>query len=196
MGMTIWKIFFRLLLAVVIGAIASLLFQSVLPAKEAQALGLLIGAVELVGSLFTSQSGAGGGVRIMLRMGEVLLSWPVAAWALMAAGLHDPGIRLGLAAGIASAVGMGAARFGYGKDTARLVAVLVACAIPIYALVSALLSGDAKAMIAACLAAAVAPITASVAHVWPDTHSVRFVSASVLCVAGGMAVFVSSLLMG
>lgn len=195
MGMTIWKILFRIALAAVIGAIASLLFQSVLPVAEAQVLGLVIGAVELAGSLFTSQSGAGGGIRVMMRMGEVLLSWPAAAWGLMLLGMGDPGIRLGLAAGIASAVGMGAARFGYGKDSARLIAVLIAVAIPVYALVSAILGGDPKALIAGCIAAAVAPVTASVAHVWPSSHASRFVAASVLCAAAGVAVLVSSVLM-
>lgn len=88
-----------------------------------------------------------------------------------------------------------AARFGYGRDNARLVAVLIAVSIPVYALISAILSGEPKGMIAACLAAAVAPITASVAHVWPSSHASRFVTASVLCGGAAMAVFVSSFLL-
>ena len=193
--MTLWKLLFRVLLAAIIGSVAALLFRSVLPAAEAQVLGIVIGIVELAGSLVTSQHGAGAGIRVMLRSGEVLLSWPLAAWALMAAGLTDPGVRLGLAAAVASAVGMGAARFGYGKDSARLVAVIIAVSIPIYALVSAILGGEPKAMIAACVAASIAPITASVAHVWPDAHASRFVTASVLCGLGAAAVFVGSVLL-
>lgn len=190
MKMAFWKIVFRVLVALIIGAMAGLLFQAVLPKEEARLLGIGVTIAELVGSLATAQHGAGHGLRMMMRMGEVLLAWPLAAWVLMWAGVDHPGVRIGVAAAIASAVGMGAARHGNGRESARLVAVIIAVAIPCYVVLSAVASGDARSLIAACLACAVAPMTASVAHVWPDARRGQFVAASVVCAASSLAVFV------
>lgn len=191
--MTFWKIAFRVLLAMIVGALAGALFKSVLPAALAYVVAIVVTVAELVASLASGQRGAGGSVRLMMRMGAVLLSWPITAW-LLAFAFEDRGVRIGLAAAVASAIGMGAAKNGYGQDTARLFTVLVATAIPVYAALAAVLSGNGPAMIAACGATAVAPLTAAVANVWPATHHARLMTASAVCVAAGFAVFLRTLI--
>lgn len=188
------KLIFRILLALLIGVLAGLLFRAVLPAPAANAVAVGVAVIELVGSLATAKSGGGHGIRFVLWLGEVILAWPIAAWVLAWAGLHDRGVRVGLAAAIACAVGMLAARHGYGRENARLVAIIVAVAIPAYAILAAVASDDGRAVIAGCLAAAVAPTTAAIAHVWPDAHYDRLMAASVVCLIAAGVVLARTIL--
>lgn len=196
MELGFWKIIFRILLAAFIGALAGLLFRSVLPAAGANGIAIGVAIIELVGGLATARNSAGVGIRFMLWLGEIVLAWPCAAWLLVMAswwapawlGLTDRGFRIGLAAAIACAIGMFAARHGYGRESARLVAIIVAVAIPAYAILAAVVSGDGLAVIAGCIAAAVAPATAGVAHVWPDGHYERLRTAGAICLIAMIAV--------
>lgn len=192
---TFWKLVGRIILALVIGALAAALFHSVLPSGWAELIGLCIAVAEFAAGLFTSQHTAGGGIRTMLRMGEVTLSWPIAAWIVYgieryALNINSPdrGVQIGLGAACAALVGMAASRHGYGHESARLVSVLIACVIPAGVMLFAIAGSDHLGVLAAIVACAIAPVTAGVAHVWPDGHHLRLQYASMLCVAAGAAV--------
>ncbi|HEX7325346.1 MAG TPA: hypothetical protein VF292_08350 [Rhodanobacteraceae bacterium] len=140
------------------GALAAyILFKSVLPAPAVEAVSIVIFVAGLIGFIVTAKSGAGHGFRLLLRLGWVVLVWPLFAWALQYAGLHDRGVRIGLAAAAAAGVGLWLGQTkGSKEDTQRLMAVMAAVAIPAYAMIHALVSGDGSSLIAACVAVAVA----------------------------------------
>lgn len=188
MRSTFWRVLFRVLLAALIASLAAALFREVLPYTASYVLGGAVFIAELASGLATGRHAAGGGVRVVLALGEVLLAWPLAALVLNY--LHVLPVRperVAFAAMVACAVGALAARHGSGRDSKRLLAVAVACAIPVYALGAALLSGDRWAAAIGCMACAVAPLTASIAHVWPDAHHARLQDAFVVCGAAGFA---------
>ncbi|HEU0276248.1 MAG TPA: hypothetical protein VFQ95_00275 [Rhodanobacteraceae bacterium] len=114
-----------------------------------------------------------------------LRSTTLAAWALVVVGVPDRGVRIGLAAAVAAAVGMLASRHGSGRDSARLVTLIFAMLIPLYAALRAVFAGGAGAMAVACLAVAVAALTASLGNVWPDGYERKFTAAAgiALCAA-------------
>lgn len=179
------KILFRLLIAIVVALIAMYLFRAVLPARVAYAVGIITGVAELAGSLMTSKSGAGHGFRLLLLLGEVVLAWPIAALALQYAGLDDRPVRIGFAAAVSAAVGLLGQRHGSGRDTKRLLTVIAATAIPAYSMLVALRSGDAFALIASCVAVAVALFTVRATQVLPAGHKDATVAA--VCVVAAAA---------
>lgn len=190
MTRSIFGIGWRVLIAVVVGVIAMYLFRSVLSARGAEAVGIIVAVAELGGSLLTSKSGAGHGFRFLVRLGEVVLSWPVAAYVLQYVGVGDRDMRIGFAAAVSAAIGMLAQRHGSGRETRRLVTVACACAIPAYAMIHSILSGDAYAVIASCVAVAIALCTVRVAVPGlPPKHRDALVACAgaVLC-AGVLAV--------
>lgn len=169
------RILFRLLFASLIFALGWALFRQVLPETAACAVAIILAGAELFSPALIStstNSGMGGGLRLFMRLGATLIIWPLAAWALSAAGLDDRPARIAIAAAIASAVGVMAAGHGSGRDTVRLWAVTSAGAAPVYALVHALVSVPVGPLAVACGcgAVAVALLVARQAIVWPIQH--------------------------
>ena len=168
-------ILFRLFLSSLIFALGWALFRQVLPVPAAVLVATILALAELFAPMFTrtgTNSGIGGGLRLFVRLGASLITWPLAAWALSVAGLADRPARIATAAALASAVGVMAAGHGSGRDTVRLWAVTVAAAMPGYALVRALISTpvDPIAIGCGCMAVAIGLIVARQAIVWPIRH--------------------------
>jgi len=164
----------RLFLASLIFAFGWALFREVLPVPAACGVAIVLALAELAAPAI-ARSGAGnvgGGLRLLVRLGATLITWPIAAWALDVAGLADRPARIAIAAAIASAGGVMAAGHGSGKDTARLWAVVAAAAVPVYALMQALACApvDPLAVTCACGAVAIALLVTRQAIVWPLEH--------------------------
>jgi len=180
------RIVFRLLFSSLIFALGWALFRQVLPASAAVAVAIILALAEQFAPAVIrtgTNSGMGGGLRLFVRLGATLMTWPLAVWALSAAGLEDRPARIAIAAAIASAVGVMAAGHGSGRDTMRLWAVTAAVAVPAYALARALVSVpvDPLAVACGCGAVAVALLVARQAIVWPIQHE------RVLVLAAGAA---------
>ena len=169
------RILFRLLFSSLIFALGWALFRQVLPAAAAVAVATILALAELLAPVVTStgtNDGMGGGMRLFLRLGASLITWPLAAWGLSVAGLADRPARIAIAAALASAVGVMAAGHGIGRDTVRLWAATVAAAVPVYALTLALVSVpvDPLAVACGCGAVSIALLVARQAIVWPIQH--------------------------
>lgn len=163
----------RLFLASLIFAFGWALFREVLPVPAACVVAIVLALAELAApAIARSGAGVGGGLRLLLRLGATLIAWPIAAWVLDVAGLADRPARIAIAAAIASAGGVMAAGHGSGKDTARLWAVVAAAAVPVYALMQALVCApvDPLAVACACGAVAIALLVTRQAIVWPLEH--------------------------
>jgi hypothetical protein len=193
------RILFRLLFASLTFALGWALFRQVLPQPAASAVAIVFALAELFAPVVIrtgTNRGMGGGVRLFLRLGATLITWPLAAWGLSAAGLADRPARIAIAAAIASAVGVMAAGHGSGRDTVRLWAVMAAAAVPVYTLAHALVSMpvDPLAVACGCGAVAVALLVARQAIVWPIQHervlALATGAASLAGVLAGVLVFV------
>jgi hypothetical protein len=183
MTMTILKFLLRLVLAVLIGVIGYGYFSLVFPVGVALVIAWGLGVAELLAPLIAGKGDSGGSLRVLLRVGAALLIWPALSWIAAKAGADQvTAIVLGSAA--ACALGVLSARRGSGEDNARLAGVIVACALPLYALAIALPAGLLPAS-AACLAAAVAPLTARQAHIWADRHEAHLLGAAAVALVGG-----------
>lgn len=183
-GGGIFRLALKLGVAVLVGWLAVLLFGQVLPRRVALGVGIVLGLLELAGA---ASGGNRGPLRLTLKLGEVVLTWPLAALAFQFIGVTDRGTRIGLAAAIAAGVGMAASRHGSGRESARLLTLMLAMAVPVYAVARAVVAGQRLGMVAACLAAAVAPVTAGVANVWPDGHHSRLLAAAFIALAAAVA---------
>lgn len=187
------RIVFRLFLSSLIFALGWALFRQVLPGPAAVGVAIILALAELFAPAVTrtgTNSGMGGGLRLFVRMGATLITWPLAAWALSAAGLEDRPARIAIAAAIASAVGVMAAGHGSGRDTVRLWTVTAAVAVPAYAIVRALVSVpvDPLAVACGCGAVAVALLVARQTIVWPVQHErVLALAACAVSLAGALA---------
>lgn len=180
------RILFRLLFASLTFALGWALFRHVLPEPAASAVAIVLALAELFAPVVIrtgTNSGMGGGVRLFMRLGATLITWPLAAWGLSAAGLADRPARIGIAAAIASAVGVMAAGHGSGRDSVRLWSVAAAAAVPVYALAHALVAVpvDPLAVACGCGAVVVALLVARHANGWPIHHE------RVLALAAGAA---------
>ena len=184
--MTWLSILIRLVIAVAIAAFADKYFAAVLPNIAAIAIAIGVALAELVGPAFAGKNGSGGGLRVLARCGAALVVWPGIAWLLELAGLADRDSRIAIAAACACGVGVLAAGHGQGRDNARLVTVIIAAAIPAYALLVAINGGSMLSVALGCLAVAVAPLTAQAAHVWPDAHKSKMMMASAVAVAAAV----------
>ncbi len=187
MQSSLLKFIFRLLLGIIVAILAGALFGQVLPASAVWAVVVVVACAEFLGGVVGQHGGAGSSARLMVRMGATVAAWPLTALVLSYV-IENRDVRIGLAAAVASIVGMGAAKNGSGRDSARLLTVIIAVAIPAYAALMAVLSGDRWAMVAACVAVAVAPLTALLAWVWPDAHHEKLLAASGLAAVAGCAV--------
>jgi hypothetical protein len=186
------KFLLRLFVASLIFTGGWALFRLVLPLPAACVLAVVLAIAELLAPAMVSAGagGFGGGLRLFVRMGATVISWPVFAWMLEVAGMTDRPARIALAAAAASAAGVLAAGHGSGKDTVRLWAVTAAVALPAYAAMQALLVDpvDPLAVAAASVAVVVGLLVARQAIVWPTNHSrVLVTAAGAVALAGAFA---------
>lgn len=183
-----FRFLLRLLIALVIAWFGYVYFGAVLPDPAARIVAIVLAVVELLGPMFTSRGGAS--MRLLVKAGAAFLAWPGFAWLLLSAGLTDRGARIALAAAAASTLGVFAADHGQGREHARLAATLIAIAIPVYALATALVGGTHLEAAAGCLAVATAFVTAKIALVWPDRLENLMVGGAVLAATAGAATLV------
>lgn len=155
----------KLFFAFLTFAVAGWLLLQVLPVPAAWALAAVLAGIELVGG----RGSSGAGLRAVARLDATLLAWPAAALLLTYAGVADRDARIALAAAVAAAAGVAAARHGSGADSNRLWSVVAAVAIPAYAMLHTISLPvlDPLALTGSCLAAAVAVLVARSAIVWP-----------------------------
>ena len=171
------RTFFAIAIAVAIGVLAAWLFSLVVPLPIAAVLGIVLGAVELVGS------SRGQSISAILRVDALLLAWPIAAAALYFAGIADRGLRISIAAGIAAVFAGIAGGRSSGEDDSRMRIAIVSVVIVSYALLRVLVRPlDPWALVAASAAAAVPLLTISgCAIVLPRTHKQALRVAAYLC---------------
>ena len=171
------RTFLAVAIAALIGILAAWLFAGVLPLPIAAVLGIVIGAVELVGSA------RGQSIRALMRVDALLLAWPIAAAVLWLAGMTDRGMRIAISAGIAAIFAGIAAGRGSGDDDARMRIAILSVLICGYALLRTLVRPmDPWALVAASAAAAVPLLTISGgAVVLPRTHKTALRAGAYLC---------------
>ena len=172
------RTFLAVAIAVAIGILAAWLFSLVLPLPIAAVLGIVIGAVELVGSA------RGQSIRALMRIDALILAWPVAAAALYFAGMTDRGLRIAIAAAVAAVFAGIAAGRGSGDDDSRMRIAILSVVIVGYALLRVLVRPlDPWALVAASAAAAVPLLIVSGgAIVLPRTHKTVLRVGAYLCV--------------
>lgn len=162
--------FGRLFASMLVFAFGWVLFRQVLSEPAAGSLATILALAEMLPAMSGRASGGfGGGLRLFVRLGASIISWPIVVWLLQIVGISDRPVRIALAAAAASAAGVLAAGHGSGKDTARLWAVVAACVLPVYALMQAMLVSptDPLAMTAGCCAVGVALLVSRQSIVWP-----------------------------
>ena len=171
------RTFLAVAIAVAIGVLAAALFATVVPLPVAAVLGIVLGAVELVGS------SRGQSISALLRVDALLLAWPIAAAVLDFAGLADRGLRIAIAGGIAAIFAGIAAGRGSGDDDSRMRIAILSVLIVAYALLRTLVRPlDPWALVAASAAAAVPLLMISGgAIVLPRTHKLVLRSGAYLC---------------
>ncbi|MHB1537484.1 MAG: hypothetical protein ACYCYN_03095 [Solirubrobacteraceae bacterium] len=169
----------RLFFAFLTFAVAGWLLLQVLPVPAAWALAGVLAAIELVGG----RGSSGAGLRAVLRLDATLLAWPLAALLLTYADVADRDARIALAAAVAAAAGVAAARHGSGADSNRLWSVVAAVCIPLYAMLRTISLPvlDPLALAGSCLAAAVAVLVARSAIVWPPLQRAALLAGAAAC---------------
>lgn len=188
------RILFRVLLAIIIAMVGYWYFSALLPPAGAMTIAVIIAFAELAGSLFArgGSAGAGGGMRVVLRSGLPLLTWPGFAWLLVAVGVGERDLRIALAATAACLLGAFAAHHGQGRNQYHLLAILVVASIALTSLAVALLSGSRHAVAAGCLAVAVAVWVTRASHPWGDAQAKWLATSSAMVLISGAAVFATS----
>lgn len=181
------KFFLRLFIASLLFVGGWWLYRAVLPNLAAVALATVLALAELIGPMLGG--GAGGGLRLLVKLGASLIAWPLLDLGLQWLGVADAPLRVALAAAGAAALGVLAAGHGSGKEGARLAAVLIASGLSLYGLVQALVFSplDPLSIAAGCAGIAVALGVARQGLLWPQAHSrwLLFGAAAAL-VAGGL----------
>ena len=190
------KTMFRLLVASLIFVGTYWLFAQIQPTPVAAAIAALLALAELFEPAIAGRSGAGGGLRLFVRLGATLISWPAFALLLQFAGMADRPLRIASAAAAASAAGVLAAGHGSGRDTVRLWAVIAACVVPLDALLQALMASpiDHLALAAGAGAVAVAALVARQSIVWPQEHARLLLLCAGACACAGALVALPALL--
>lgn len=191
------RFMFRLFLASLFFIAAYWLFAQIQPLPVALALGILAALAELFEPVIAGRSGggAGGGLRLFVRLGATLISWPAFALLLQYAGMADRPLRIAIAAAAASGAGVLAAGHGSGRDTVRLWAVISACAVPLDALLQALMAAPLGhlAIAAGAGAVAVAALVTRQSIVWPHEHSRLLLLCAAACTCAGALVALPAL---
>lgn len=181
------KTLLRLFLASLIFIGAYWLFAQVQPMPVAAVIAALLALAELFEPAIVGRAGAGGGLRLFVRLGATLISWPAFALALQYAGMADRPLRIAAAAAAASGAGVLAAGHGSGRDTVRLWAVVAAAVVPLDALLQALMSAplDTLAIAAGAGAVAVSLLVARQSIVWPNEHGRLLLACAGACAGAG-----------
>jgi len=174
----------KLLLTAAVGGLAYVYFAAVLPATVAAVAAALLVLAEWTGIL--SKLGHAraheAGIRSLPRIGLPLLLWPGAALVVGSAFHLDRNSSIALASCLASGAGCFGAGRGWGREGARLAAVGIAAALPLYALCLAILEhASPLAMAFATAGVAVVPLVARAAGAWPGRHEQALVIGSVAC---------------
>lgn len=183
------SLLFRFLLAIIIAALGYWWFSAIMPRPFAAIVGLFVGAAEFVGPLVTRGGGrgAGSGLRMLFWFGLPLLAWPGIAM-LIGMWIPDRATHVALAAIIATMFGVFTAHHGQGRDQHYLISVLIAVAIPVAAMASAIANESEWGTAAACIAIGVAPLVAKNDHVWADSHDRYLGIASIVAFVGAALV--------
>ena len=172
------RTFLAVAIAVAIGVLAAWLFSLVVPLPIAAVLGIVLGAVELVGS------SRGQSISAILRVDALLLAWPIVAAVLDFAGMQDRGLRIAIAGGIAAVFAGIAGGRSSGEDDSRMRIAILSALIVGYALLRTLVqpAWDLWALAAAAAAAAVPLLTISGgAIVLPRSHKIVLRTGAYLC---------------
>ncbi len=190
------KLMMRLFLASLFFVGGYWYFAAVQPTPAAAIIAALLALAELFEPMIAGRSGAGGGLRLFVRLGATLLAWPAFALALEFAGMADRPLRITISAAAASAAGVLAAGHGSGRDTVRLWAVIAAAIVPLDALAQALLASPADhlAIAAGAGAVAVAALVARQSIVWPNDHSRLLLACAGACGIAGLLVALPALI--
>lgn len=182
------KFMMRLFLASLFFIAAYWLYAGIQPLSVALSIGILVALAEVFEPAIAGRAGAGGGLRLFVRLGGTLISWPLFALALQFAGMADRPERIAIAAAAASGAGVLAAGHGSGRDTVRLWAVIAASAVPLDALLQALLVApvDHLAIAAGAGAVAVSALVARQSIVWPNDHARLLLACAAACTCAGL----------
>lgn len=185
--MQILSLAFRLLLALLVGALVAWYFGIIMPAGLAAVVGIAAGIAEFFGLGGGGGRGHGAGLRIALRAGLPLLSWPAFVLIARAVGVHDAALAVALAAIPAAASGVFTPHRGQGREQGYLIAIMIASAVPLFAFAGALHAGSVSACAAAAAAAAAACGAARLAQVWSDEASRLLLAGCGIAAAGALA---------
>lgn len=189
------RVLLRLFLAGLIFVAGYWFFSQIQPTPVAAAIAGALALAEVFEPAIVGRAGAGGGVRLFVRLGSTLVVWPLFAVALQFAGVADRPLRVAIGAAAASGAGVLAAGHGSGRDTVRLWAVITAAAVPLDALLQALLVRpiDHLAIGAGAGAVAVAALVARQAIIWPHDHARWLLVCAAACACAGALVALPAL---
>lgn len=178
------SIILKLFLVAIAAILSYAYFVTVLPPTAAAIIAASIAAAELAGAVLLGGGTHGGGLRLLMKIGLPLLLWPGIAWLLERVTGFDRFVSLAIASGLASGLGVLGAGRGWGHENARLAAMAMSSALPLYTLVLAI-GGGAGAIGMACSvgAVAIAPLVVRGAGAWPGTHEQILQGASAVCAA-------------
>lgn len=178
------SIILKLLLVAVAAILSYAYFSTVLPPTAAVIIAAIIAAAELAGAVLLGGGTHGGGLRLLMKIGLPLLLWPGIAWLLERVTGLDRFVSLAIASGLASALGVLGAGRGWGHENARLAAMAMSAALPLYTLILAIL-GNASDIGMACSvgAVAIAPLVVRGAGAWPGAHERVLRDAGAACAA-------------
>lgn len=185
---TLWKFLFHFIVAIAIFALAAWAYSTVLPGAAALTLALVLGFLEIVSPAFSKH---GVSMRLIARAGLPLLLWPL--FGLLFARLLLPGrpwiTTMLLASLCASATGFSTHAHAQGRDTqGRITESTLAVAIPLYALVTALVLNAAPVdMALAAAGAGVACVVTYQSRTWPGRHETALLVGAAACGATAAA---------
>lgn len=183
----IWRVLLHIAVGLVVMAAAAWAYGTVLPQSAALALGIGLGSLEMVAPLFARHGISG---RMIFRAGVPLIVWPIAGLLLEWRPLHLPWLTgVVIASGVASAAGAGTHSHAQGRDSsARIIESLVAVAIPLYAIIIALvLDASALDMALAAAGAAVGCVVAYQSRTWPGRHESALLMSAAACACVAVA---------
>ena len=182
------KTMFRLFFAGLIFFGGYAFFAQIQPTSIAAVIAGLLALAELFEPIIMGRTGAGGGLRLLVRLGPTLLAWPAFALALEVSGMADRPLRISISAAAASAAGALAAGHGSGRDTVRLWAVIAAAGVALDAVLQSLLSApiDHLAIAAGAGAVAVSALVARQSLIWPNNHARLLLMGASACACAGL----------
>lgn len=175
-----WHVLLHVVVGVLIALLASWAYATVLPAPAPLVIGLALGGVEVIAPLFAKH---GASLQFLARAGLPLLTWPVFGLIFQHA-LHLPWTTgMVLASICASATGFSTRSHAAGRDSqGRIIESILAVAIPLYAVIAALvLNADPTTLALAAAGAAVGCLVAYQSRTWPGTHETALLVSAGAC---------------